>query len=374
MNLHAYNTIFELLKFGLGTASVDVDKFIDDSGLNNCAPPAEFWNEIYRLGVQHGIAAIQFDGLQLLFAAMNGPEQLLPNKQLKMKWLAHSMNVQKNSIYQYKIASELAGIYAKNGIRTVVLKGIAAGMNYPEPCHRPCGDFDCFLLGGYEKGNKLANEIGASVDTSIYVHSVIKYKGLTVENHRTCTGIRGSNRAKSFERLLQRILNEEGTTRIGMSLIECPSPMFNALYLTYHAQRHFLIEGGIALRHLCDWAMLVYKNNSEIDWTKFRSICEEYGLNRFAEAMTRVSEKVLNVKIPESYDVKKNDEADDYLLHEILYGMNSSTYGSVWMQRLGIIKDIFCARKRYRMFSDISYVQSIGQLVYGFCFDRKPKI
>ena len=51
------------------------------------------------------------------------------------------MQVEDKCNSQLKTASELADIYAKNGIRTVVLKGIAAGINYPQSNYRPCGDW-----------------------------------------------------------------------------------------------------------------------------------------------------------------------------------------------------------------------------------------
>ncbi len=60
---------------------------------------------------------------------------------MKMRWFAHTMQVEDKCNSQLKTASELADIYAKNGIRTVVLKGIAAGINYPQSNYRPCGDW-----------------------------------------------------------------------------------------------------------------------------------------------------------------------------------------------------------------------------------------
>lgn len=56
-------------------------------------------------------------------------------------------------------------------------------------------------MGQYEFGNLLAERWGASVKRDFYKHSHIRYKGLVVENHQFCTAIRGSRRAKDFERL-----------------------------------------------------------------------------------------------------------------------------------------------------------------------------
>ncbi len=364
---------FSLIRLGLKLQKAD-EKFLIGfnwlkSGISN-----QVWEDVYNLGVQQGVAAIQFAGLQQLADAQIDLPFQLPERKLKMKWFAHAMQVENHCNTQQKTASELAEIYAENGIRTVVLKGVAAGCNYPQPNYRPCGDLDCFLMGDYEQGNLIAERLGAKVERDFYKHSHISYKGLTVENHQFCTAVRGSKKTKVFERLLQSLLSQEGTTMIGNTRLECPSPMFNALFLTHHAQKHLLSE-GIALRHLCDWAMLIYKQSDRIDWIKFKSYCDEYGMSHFAESMTRLSEKLLNVKVPTSYNISSNDERDRYLLNEIMNGVShNSSSESIWKHRLGIVKNIFNSRERYKMFSETSYSQSICQLVYGYCFDRNPKI
>ena len=38
-----------------------------------------------------------------------------------------------------------------------------------------------------------------------------------------------------------------------------PPPIFNAIFLTYHAQAHFL-EEGLRLKQLLDWAMFLKRD------------------------------------------------------------------------------------------------------------------
>ncbi len=364
---------FKILNLGLETEKADENLLIGFRHLKTDISNQE-WEDIYNWGVQQGVAAIQFSGLQQLTDVKIDLPFQLPERKLKMKWFAHAMQVENHCKSQFKIASELAEIYAENGIRTVVLKGIAVARNYPQPNYRPCGDLDCFLLGDYEQGNVIAENAGAKVVRDFYKHSHISYKGLIVENHQFCTAIRGSEKTKAFERLLQSILQQEGSTMVGETKLECPSPMFNALFLTHHAQRHFLSE-GIALRHLCDWAMLLHKHSDKIDWVKFKSYCDEFGLSYFAESMTRLSEKYLMVNIPASYNISSDEERDCYLFDEIMNGISHNlSFDSIWKHRFDIVKSKFNTRKRYDMFSDTSFIQNILQLVYGFCFDANPKI
>ncbi len=369
MNSTTKDLFFQLIRIGLGT---DEANGSDSVGFRSLDADVA-WEEIYKLGIRQGVTAIQFDGLQQLLGSGSSSPIAQPDSKLKLKWFAHARQVEQHCLSQFKLSAELATIYAAHDIRIVVLKGIAAGMNYPQPNHRPCGDLDCFLMGDYERGNVVAEEHGAKVKRDFYKHSHISYKGLSVENHQFCTGIRGSKRTKAFERLLQSLLKDEGTIKIGDTSLECPSPMFNALFLTHHAQRHFLSE-GIVLRHLCDWTMLIYRQGDKIDWRQFQSFCEVYGMRRFADTMTRLAEKLLHVRVPAMYKIDRNDELDDYLLHEMLYGDNSSSSGSLWKQRIDLIKGISNHRMRYKVFSDTSFLQYIAQLVYGFCFDRNPRL
>ncbi len=367
-------TFFQLLRLGLGTEKACEDMSVGFLAFEGCADQGKAWKDMLGFGAKQGVAAIMLDGLQTLMDSGTVSGEKLPSRDVRLAWANHAIQVEKLCKSQYAKASELADIYAEHGIRTVVMKGIAAGLCYPNPNHRPCGDLDCFLMGRYEDGNIIAEENGAKVNPFHYKHSQIIYKGLVVENHHFCTAIRGSKRTKGFERLLQSLLKEEGTTTIDSTRLECPSPMFNALFLTYHAQSHFLVESGIALRHLCDWAMFLDKYGYEMDWVKFKQYCDEYGLARFAETMTRLAWKILHVRIPNQYVIEMDDERDDYLLNEIMGGFKDFSSGSVWKQRIELVMNVLENRKRYKMFADVSYMRGIWQLVYGFCFDRNPKI
>ncbi len=341
----------------------------------NAELSAKNWDDLFSLGIQQGVAAIQFDGLQKLMEKGTLLSNTEIPKDIKLKWFAHTMQVEKRCLSQHKLSAELSAKFAENDIRTIVLKGIAAGINYPEPLRRPCGDLDCFLMGDYERGNVIAESLGAKVERGHYKHSKIIYKGLMVENHQFCTAIRGNKRAKRFEYLLQSLLNEEATTNIGDTSLENPSPMFNALFLTHHAKAHFLYE-GIALRHLCDWAMLIKQQGKDIDWNKFNDYCSSFGLKHFADSMTRLSRDLLGIPIPDNCQIGEDKERDTYLLNEILYGQQHlySTYTSTWKMRTQLIKNLSANQKRYRLFSDTSFFKESLRLVYGFLFDRHPHL
>ena len=285
------------------------------------------WPALVALATEQGVAALAYDGLQKCYEA--DPSLSLPLdrelKAVKYEWFGSTLNVEMEYDKQWKAVSALGSLFADAGLRTVVLKGFALGACYPVPQHRYSCDFDCFLLGSgpvtdrgaYERGNQAVEATGVKVDRSFYKNSSFSIKGTKVENHRFLTGWRGSARWKRFELELERLLAAPGALQplpgagpeaglsgpgapqspSGASLLVGP-PLFNALFLTRHAQVHFLIEEGISLRHICDWAMFLRRYGPSLDWQAFLSCCAHYGMSRFAASMTRLAGYVCGVPVP----------------------------------------------------------------------------
>ena len=267
------------------------------------------WPALVALATEQGVAALAYDGLQKCYDA--DPSLSLPLdrelKAVKYEWFGSTLNVEMEYDKQWKAVSALGSLFADAGLRTVVLKGFALGACYPVPQHRYSCDFDCFLMGSgpatdrsaFELGNQAVEATGVKVDRSFYKNSAFSLKGMKVENHRFLTGWRGSARWKRFELELEQMLEVPGALRPlpETSLLVGP-PLFNALFLTRHAQVHFLIEEGISLRHICDWAMFLRRYGPSLDWQAFLSCCARYGMDRFAGSMTRLAGYVCGVPVP----------------------------------------------------------------------------
>ena len=270
--------LFALLRAGVRSGDTpDIGGSTDDR-----------WRELYTAASSQGVSALVWDAIRRL------PPELQPSRELRLRWAYNVERIERRYGQQRRRAAELAAAYAEAGIRTVVLKGRAVSRLYPVSEHRPCGDLDCFLCGDYERGNRVAEQVGAEVKRDFYKHSHIVFRGLTVENHRFCTAVRGSRRAKRFERYLQRLLAEGPLSCIPETALLVPPPDFNALFLAKHALSHFLTE-GISLRHLCDWAVFIDREGDAVDWTAFRKVAAEDRLLRFAEILSDLSVRYLGV-------------------------------------------------------------------------------
>ena len=328
------------------------------------------WAAIYAMAARQGLQAVLWDVVARL------PKEVMPPRELKLRWALNAEGIGLRYRKQLAVATELTAVWHAAGLQPFALKGFAVSRYYPVPEHRECGDFDCFLGAGRDKADEVAEAAGAEIERPVgYKHTHMRHRGVMIENHRFCVGIRGSRQTKAFERLLESLLAEvkqpecvEGTC------IGIPPVMFNALFLNWHALTHFLLE-GIRFRHIYDWACLVAAEQHRLDWDRFYAVCEQYHLRRFVDAMTAMAVRYCGVQITNPSVVTESPYADR-ILESIFYD-DSAVYNrgkGRWWGRTKVLSNIFRYQWKYRDIYQKSYVGQMAKLVGGFLFDRSPKL
>jgi hypothetical protein len=94
----------------------------------------------------------------------------------------------------------------------------------------------------------------------------------------------------------------------GECSILTPSSAFNTLFLAFHASQHY--GSGIALHHLCDWAMLVKRYGLQLP----QELTDKHFLGAIA-AFTQLCNRYLGTEV----DVTGGKELADEILEEILH-------------------------------------------------------
>ena len=151
---------------------------------------SEDWSKAIDLSFQQGVAAIAVDGLQKLYESCPNLELELDKPEyeaLKYEWFGSVFQAETDFSAYLSAAKSLAKLYADNGVKTLVLKGLVFSDCYPVPSHRSSCDLDCYLTGDYEKGNQLVEQNGEEVNRNYFKNSSFNYKGLHVENHHFFT-------------------------------------------------------------------------------------------------------------------------------------------------------------------------------------------
>ena len=358
MTSETKNTFLSLIHLGIGHLSGPLPKQID-------------WSVIETLAAQQGLSAIVVNGIEQL------PLEARPPKSIMLEMIGASLMVEQKTKQQWQSTLELVGYLKEQGIITVGLKGVTIAQWYPNFSQRDSCDFDCILLKknsdgttgfAYEEGNRAVETLGVKVDKRIYVHSIFDYHGLTVENHQFLSAVKLSKRHRKMDAFLRKLLVDEPLQPVMGSKLMMGSPMFNAVFLTHHAHRHFLNE-YMPIKLLVDWALFV-KNNPMLDWKLYQEYVDEYEMLRFSQSMTRLAGKMMGVSMP--FELPEDAEADE-LLEKGLWDFPEASSGkrTMFTRHFGIIRKLLHSRKKYKVFYDSSSLAMIVAYVKGYFFGEE---
>ena len=347
--------LFKLIRVALGNE--------DDFSL----PNAVNWQAVFDLANRQGVDALVWTDM---LSARS--EEIGIDEYIKYKWIGHQAIVEKENYSKLQSLKGLGLLWASEGITPVVLKGLSYAMLYPKPQHRKSCDLDSFLFGRWEDGNAIVERQGIKVGRNYYKDSSFTYQGLYVENHRYCSPIRGGGQRKTYELFLRKLLETSQLEKIPETNFFTPPPLFNSLFFLSHAQNHFLCEGGIQLRHVCDWGVLmkVYAEDMSL-WKDVIRYAEQFGLQKFLYPITQVAHKVCKVSIP--FECPVNDRVDSALLEEILCPTCVQVeFSKGWYTRKLLIKSMIQARWKFKMFSDQRMIGKLFSSGLSFLFERNP--
>lgn len=333
----------------------------------------EQWREVFKLSQRQGVGAVALEGVEHL------PVEYRPPKDVLLEWIGQSFAIENHYNKHLCLAKELASKWAEAGIRTMVFKGVAHSRYYPVPSHREFGDFDCYLFSAdgepnrqgsdtFKRGNRLAQVFGAEVDDGWYKHSKICYKELTVENHQYFTAARSSKKAKELNAYMVATLGDGShLEKFGNSEILLPSIEAEGLFMLYHSQMHFLVE-GITLRHFVDWACWIKSNQNNIVWNDFYVRCKQFGLDHFAAVSNAIAEDYFGVALNE--EINKDCTYSEKVILSALYD-DSAIYNRSkgrWYERFRLISNAFKYSWKFREVAHYNLWEYLWSYVRGFIF------
>ena len=268
----AQKQFLELLRAGLWGTPADPSLF--QEGVD--------WQTILRIAHQQTTSILVADGISTL------PDKLCPPKsQIYKLAIKRTDNTLTHQLLNSTI-NQITTIFNAEGIPSVLLKGQGVAQNYRIPESRMCGDIDLYVG---KKNFLRAYDILAKIegikmpDTSeCESHILAKLGDVVIElHHKTCV-LYGKKTDLSWQDWTQESI---GAHMNGQKLpiwendgqeIALPSPTYNALYILQHAARHMMTE-GIGFRHICDWAMFLYRHHQEIDKDQLAKKLKEYRMD-----------------------------------------------------------------------------------------------
>ena len=275
------------------------------------------WTALMRESMQQTVALTAFDAVSKATAL---PEDI------KAAWRQKAFITLANNSRLNTAQTALVHLLEQRQIPYVIIKGTVSAYHYPHPELRTLGDIDFFVEPSYvQETTELLVENGYEQRESDHSCHIGFEKGAVgLEMHFAFTGMEDPKVGPAIRAYLADMMRQPKRLESfdsGVTPFDAPTHDRHGLLMLLHMQQHLLNE-GMGLRHLCDWAAFVHRTADKPFWDeKLLPLLEAIGLKRFAAAMTKMCHLYLGTRCPVwAEDVSKDVCAG--LMQDILDGGN----------------------------------------------------
>lgn len=311
MHHHSNEQFFSLLRYALGAAS----------SFDACPTEAE-WRYIYEQGVRQSVIA-------LLFTAVNRlRDEQEPPLELTMKWATEAEDVRALNALLNSESKRLTDLFEAEGCHTAILKGQANARLYPDPMSRQPGDIDIFLDGGMERVGALLTRLGLIEEGEKpqrhHWHLPEGFSEVIVEVHHRPLP-RTDSDTRHTDRIMAYLQEEfERATTLCPEGFKVPSMAYALVMQLSHLRRHAVINGGIGLRQVIDYYLLL-NHATEAELQQLRTQVKYFGMKDFAAALMWMLQQTLHLPANKMI-AKPNRFRGQWLLSFIMEGGNFGFY------------------------------------------------
>lgn len=218
---------------------------------------------------------------------------------------------------------ELVGVLEQENYPYVILKGETAAANYPEPELRLLGDVD--FLVPQEHTAAIAQKMQQlgyqhSWEPGDY-HQVLEKPGACLEMHMEIAGIPTGKYREPVKSYMASIYEKSIRMDRGYGAFCAPAPEHQAMIFLLHMQHH-VVEAGMGLRHIMDWACFVNRTASEDFWqARFLPLLKNIGLYHFAAIITKMASLYLGSLCPD-WAFYADEHLCGQMMEDVLSGGN----------------------------------------------------
>ncbi len=238
----------------------------------------EDWEQVHKVAECQSIVGL------LSSCVRKASESTSISRNLAMRWSVEAEAIRGINKKMDAAACQLTRIFAELGCRSVILKGQANALLYPDPDLRQSGDIDIWVEGGRQNVLEVLSKVNLIEDAFVGLHDVTlpaRHFGFPVEVHfQACSG----NRNPISNHCLQKYLNQELKHISPCSKgFNVPSVKFALVMQLSHILRHFLTV-GIGLRQIVDYYFLL-KSSTKEDRIAVSRQLKKFGLKKIAGAL-----------------------------------------------------------------------------------------
>lgn len=325
-----HTPFLSLLRFSLG---------IDVEFVPTLTP--EEWQRVYVEAVRQSVVGVLYKGIERL------PSAQWPPTELAMKWMGEAETIRTMNVIVNDEARQTTRFFSEAGRQTAILKGPANARLYPDPQSRQVGDIDIWVEGGQERVLALLKENGL-LDTHYplqYHHARLlpSEHGVAVEAHYRPSSY-GNGCVQDF---LERELQESPPTLCPEGFY-VPSLRFALVMQLAHIRSH-LLGGGVGLRQLIDYYLLLQNSTAE-DRRDVAGRLKEMGLWHTAEALMWMLGQMFDLDGEHTF-VSPHRWRGEWVMKQVTekgnFGHHTDDY------KIGTLR--FFLRKRWRVVEQIRF-------------------
>ena len=256
------------------------------------------------------------------------------NMGLQKKCVIHMLKLQKALTAENKRINGnlrlLLALLESKGIRPSVVKGQSIGAFYPSPELRVPGDIDFFVKEEhFERALQTIEQewLGQDADRSrIFKEFHFEYNGTNMELHKNLLLFSSKKLMRYFTQLAQT--SSQSTVKVEDMEVPTLEPTLNVFYTFCHLYHHFRME-GVAVRQLCDMAILLHAHRDDLDRDRLTEILRKTGYTNAFKAFGTIL--INKIGLPEDefpFAVREKDQKrGQKVLKEILRSGNWGQYG-----------------------------------------------
>ena len=296
------------------------------------------WQSIVRIAKEQTVQVLVANGIETL------PKELWPPKVAIFKLMEYKSTTVKMHHLLNSVLAKITTALNAEGIPSVLLKGQGLAQNYLIPESRICGDIDLYV--GEENIDRACEVIAGLTDepqepeeglTGEEKHRHVKVDGVVVEVHRKSVTTHTERLARLMRNWTHESLNSHfndgtlPTINFNQVPVTVPSANFNNIFILYHAANH-MVQGGIGLRQLCDWAMFLTKHHTEINETELKSDLRRFNMIPVWKEFSRFIVNVLGLDptfLPLAPRKLINTNGAKFILNDIFATGNFGHYNEI---------------------------------------------
>ena len=246
------------------------------------------WEGFYEFCHRHSIEGVILSGIDRA--------NIRIDQKVLFEWIALSEKIRRRNEILNKRTVEISDWFRERGYRSVILKGQANSLMYPNPEARCPGDIDIWVEGEQKTVIKMIMEQWADAHYSIHHIDMPAFKDVSVEVHYRPIYLRNWFLDKKLARYISSIEEPQFSNKVQLEGKEIGhlTDDFNAVYEMLHMYAHFFTSRN-SFKQFIDYYYLLKRGLSEQQKADVAARFEEFKVDRYARGIMWIMKDTLGL-------------------------------------------------------------------------------